>query len=279
MEFVNFIYNLLNKGFCLKVFFIENKKTKKFVYLVNSDWINDLNIYDKKFKKNKILDVCLDKNFYFKNKTPYAIEYMNPPEDCNLQELDDLDLSNNDSYKFNIIDSILNIKLDFNNYISFYNINQIEWNDVILFTYPNHQKYFNKIDKFKNKIINNYFYVREDKKVKSNSNLNILKTFNYLGIPYKNVKNDFYLNALRIKWNSIIKFYKLKTYKDINSDVFLDKLSPEEKEEFLEELKIFKNELDKDEIQTLKKFKTVKEIISYWPSILRPIPNFVYNEY
>ena len=25
MEFVNFIYNLLNKGFCLKVFFIENK--------------------------------------------------------------------------------------------------------------------------------------------------------------------------------------------------------------------------------------------------------------
>jgi hypothetical protein len=70
-----------------------------------------------------------------------------------------------------------------------------------------------------------------------------------------------------------------KLYNDLNSEHFLCDILDDEKQEFLEELALFKLELDKDDMKILRQFKTIKDIISYWPTILTPIPFFVYNEY
>ena len=54
-------------------------------------------------------------------------------------------------------------------------------------------------------------------------------------------------------------------------------MSEEEIKEYDEELLYFKNELDQIKLEEMDNFKTVKEVISYWPSLLQPKPWFIYE--
>lgn len=289
MDIINLITKLLSKGLCLKILFIDKQNTHNFVYLLNSNFINKLNIHDKKLKENKIIDICLDKKFSFKNKTPYSIEYISPPNNFDPLKIEDLDLFNDKEYSIKIISEIIDIKILFNEYLSSYKINVenineiIDKDQVILSTFPHHKNYFNNFKKFKNKIIKKYFnlYTNIQKQDDNHLDFKLLETFNFLGINIrnKNITDSIFINALRTKWNSIIKEYKIKLYNNLISENFLCNILDDEKQEFLEELSLFKLELDKDDMEILNKFKTIKEIISYWPTILTPIPFFVYDEY
>jgi hypothetical protein len=288
MNIIEYINKLLIKGLCLKVLYTDKKNIQKFVILINSNWLNKLNIYDKKFKKNTIIDICLDKTFNFKNKSHYDIEYINLPENFDPQIIDDLNLDNDEIHLDNLRDAILDNKIRLRNYLSFHKINNssideeenFDSNQIILITYPNYKKYANNFKKFKNEILKKYFILGEVQNEKDD-NFNLLNTFNFLGINIKNkeVTDLIFINALKERWNFIIKDAKDQMYKNLMQDDILNKMEDFEKEEYLQELSLFKEHLFKDDMETLKNFKTIKEIISYWPSILHPIPNFVYNEY
>jgi hypothetical protein len=284
-----FIEFLLSKGLCLKVLFTDKENKHNFVYLLNSNLINKLDLHDEKLNENDIIDICLDKKFSFKNKTPYSIEYISPPDNFDTLKIEDLDLFNDEEYLIKITCEILDIKVLFNNYLSSYkidfkNINKnLDKDQVILSTFPYHENYFNNFKEFKNKIIKKYFslYVNDKNQNDDHLDFKMLNSFIFLGINIKNknITDSIFINALRNKWNSIIKEYKIKLYDGLNSKDFLCDISDDEKQEFLEELALFKLELDKDDMEILNEFKTIKEIISYWPTILTPIPFFVYDEY
>lgn len=288
MNIIEYINKLLIKGLCLKILYTDKKNIQKFVILINSNWLNKLNIYDKKFKKDLIVDICLDKTFTFKDKSPYAIEYINLPENFDLQMIDELNLNNNEIHLDNLRDAILDNKIRLNNYLSFHKINNLSINDeekynsdqIILITYPNHEKYINDFKKFKKEIIEKYFFLWENKNIQDND-FNLSNIFNFLGINIKNknVIDPVFIDALKQRWNFIIKDAKHQMYKNLMEDDILNKMEEEEKKEYLQELSVFKEMLFKDDMNTLKDFKTIKEIISYWPSVLHPIPNFVFNEY
>ena len=284
MDIVNLITKLLSKGLCLKIFFTNKQNKHNFVFLLNSSFINKLNIYDKKLNENNIIDICLDKKFSFKNKTPYSIEYISPPDDLDPLKIEDLDLFNDEEYLIKIISEIIDIKLSFNDYLSIYKFNEkMDKDQVILSTFPYHENYFNNFKEFKNKIIKKYFslYVNDKNQDDNCLDSKLLESYIFLGINIKNknITDSIFINALRNKWNSIIKEYKIKLYSNLISENFLCDISDDEKQEFLEELALFKLELDKDDMKILRQFKTIKDIISYWPTILTPIPFFVYNEY
>jgi hypothetical protein len=291
MDIINFIEKLLKKGICLKVLFKENDKDA-FQMLLNSDWINKLKLYDKQFKSNKIISIYLDEYFSFKDKIPYAIEYINLPDNFSIENLDNLNLDSDESYFFKLKNTIIEQKLLFNNYLSSYYVDDffIEKNgansdQIILCTYPNHKAFLDDFEKFKNKIIDKFFTLNENKNEENlldeNIDYNLINTFEHLGISFKNkdVKDPIFIDALKNIWNLIIKHHKKQMYEKIKSEVCLYSFSEEEKNEFLEELSLFKSEMDKDDMDILKQFNSIKEIISYWPSILYPIPPFVYNEY
>jgi hypothetical protein len=299
MDIIDYIYKLLEKGLFLKVYFIDSKNKKKYIYLMNSDWINLLNIYDKKFEKNKIIDICLDKTFSFKNKKPYSIQYMYVPENFDQNLLNNLDLKNDETYIINISESILDVKLLFSNYLSFYklklhdinNDKTLDANQLILITYPKYKDCANNAKKIKYNIIKKFFTSEENlekniqtenyKNILQSEDYNFLNTFNLFGINIKNknVTDPIFLNALRERWCELIKNEKNKVFNKLKEEDFLNEIQETERDEYIKELMIYKENLFKSDMENLNKLKTVKEIISYWPSILFPIPSFVYNEY
>ena len=292
MNNITFIESLLSKGLFLKVFFINKNNKYNFAYLLNSNFINKMKIYDKKFNKNKIIHICLDKNFSFKNKNIYSIEYISPPDNLDILKLDDLNLFDDEKYLNKILNEIINIKIIFKNYLLSYKLNVEDIkqnknkNKIILSTFPYHEHYLTNLSnfkKFKNKIIKKFFEKNITHQFQNEDCLDskLLETFNYLDIDIKNknVNDSVFIDALRNEWNSIIEEHKIKLYNDLNSEYFLSNIPEDEKQEFLDELALFKNELNKDDMENLKEFKTIKEIISYWPSILTPTPFFVYDEY
>jgi hypothetical protein len=291
MDIINYINFLLKKGLCLKVLYIDKLNKHKFVFLINSDWINKLNIYEKKFKSNIPIDICLDCIFLFKEKTPYAIEYVNLPENFDLQTIDSLNLNDNELHLSNLRDAIIDNKIKLDNYLSIYKLDNsslfkmdnLDSNQIIINTYPNHKNYINNFKKFKTETINRYFFIKNFEEITQdyNTDYSLLNTFEYLGISINNkdVKDPVFLDSLKKVWVSLIKERKIELYKNLTSEKILNEISETEKDDYLNEIELFKSELDKDDMEILKNFKTVKEIVSYWPSIVHPIPNFVYHEY
>ncbi len=59
----------------------------------------------------------------------------------------------------------------------------------------------------------------------------------------------------------------------------MEKMTEEERIEYLEELEIFKIQINEDVSFDVNKLNTLKEIVSYYPTILYPTPHYVYDQY
>ena len=276
------VQKLLNSGLCLKVLYQNNKKSK-FVYLINSNFLN-LTKINKTFYENKnlIINVCLDTVFEIKNKNITGIEYILNPDYINIEDiLNDkkIDLENNDEYILSLSDTILKINLDLRDYMFLYDVNNENYyNQAILSFYPNHEKFLKNSKRFKLKIVNKYFTI-DNKSFDDSSDLKLKYCLEYLGIDVKNidVQDELFINSLKLKWRNIIKIHKEKILKKLTSKEVFDDMDEEEKKEYMIEFEIYRNELSKDIDKEVDKLNSLKEIISFWPEFIQPIPYFVYD--
>ena len=180
-------------------------------------------------------------------------------------------------------------QLELNDYLSKYGLDKISISlgkkitedQIIISTYPNHQHYIDNIQSFTEDILENYFKINSTVQPINNNDFILKRCCKLLNIPYENrdLTDEFYLSSLRRVWESLILERKEILLENLKKEDFLAPLSEEEKEEYLEEIKIYNQRLSKDHTQNLNELKTIKDIISYWPPEIQPIPDFVYYEY
>jgi hypothetical protein len=131
-----------------------------------------------------------------------------------------------------------------------------------------YEKYF--ISNFQN---DDYYLDR------SNRAISLIRPFAMFGILQKNENctDDIFINALKRMWFKLIEKSKNEL---INScEEMLDLITKKEDlKEFKKEYKELKKELNNIQIDVLKDFKTPLEIVSYWPNLLQPAPDYVYDD-
>lgn len=257
---------------------IQNKKY--FDLVINSNILNDYNLYNKKLKPDIPFDIIRNKKFSFKDKEIFMIKYIGLPENYILGD----DLNQNGEYLNNLITFILDQKINFSKFMTkFSSKNQ---NQIIITTYPNHDDYLKHIkNKNKNKLIEKYLSLEYEQHEIDNSSNNrdvkLLNSLKFLSIDIKNenVTDPIFINALRSKWIELINNHKKEIINKLTTESVMSNMSETEKEEYLIELKIFKKELKKDISPEVNKLNSLKEIISYYPTILYPTPYYVYDQY
>jgi len=276
--------NHISNGLFLEINYEFNNE-KYYSLILNSNIINDFNLYDEKIKPNIIFDVLLNEEFSFENKNIYMIKYIGIPINYKMNT----DVNDNKEYLDSLSLIFLDKKIKFEHFLSrfFDKKERPIKHEIILASYPNHNRILKSNDDIKKLIIQKYIKI-DDESVKDGTDdiinatdVNLLNTLNFLLVDIKNenVIDPVFIKALRKKWLIIINKHKKEIIKKLNDKNILNDMNESEREEYLSELELFKIELKKDESKELAKLNSLKEIISYYPSILYPIPYFVYNEY
>jgi hypothetical protein len=283
----------IEKGILLKVFYTNQNNVKKFTYLMHGKWINFLNLQEK-VDDDKIYDICLKKEILIEKLDLSVLEYVHFPKNLTLEDLLDPSeafkqlgdefLKNDEEYILKLKEHFLSICLSlqqaYDVYLSdFKNLNSEDSADLyFLRFYPKKIEQTNSLyDELKNDIDEKYFTCDKQLEYKDFS-ISSIPAFKVLGISDKNinVKSKKFIDALKRRWFYFIQ----KEKKDILEELYkTDKsfMSEEEIKEYDEELLYFKNELDQIKLEEMDNFKTVKEVISYWPSLLQPKPWFIYE--
>lgn len=282
-------FYVLNRGLLLRLFYKKQNDIVVFSYIMRGDFYNK--IYpEKKANPNIIYDVILGEEFDFKKiKDIQVIEFpFQLPFDNQDKIFDEPHVIFNHEYK-DICKEFLDDVFYFIEY-EYKRILNIKTNDFyfdrdvfILRLYPTKiPKNKKQMEKIIKKDIYNKFFVAsyQDEDYANNESsdaLSLIPSFNIFGISKKNENctDPIFLDALKNKWFELINDAKkdlLLKCEKINSK----ELTENEKIEFKKEIKELKKELNKINIDILERFKTPKEVVSYWPDILQPIPNYVY---
>lgn len=297
MDEYYFLNTILKKGILVKLFYYEksNLNVKKFVFLYKGEWLNFLNIQDS-VDDNAIINISLNEAFELQDKVLDIVEYVCFPKNIMLQDiidpsptfqkLGDYFLKYNKEYMKEVRKEIIQYKLHYKENLEKY-LKDLKENEpkkfqdiLILRFYP--QKNFEKfktIKEIEDDIKNKYFIIGEQIDLLPNDKAGTILALTKLGTSSSNfdVTDEIYLDALKRQWFRLITdekeilYQKLENVKDFS-------LSEEELEEYKEELEIFKKEIDSVSMDVFKDFKTVKEVISYWPEMLQPKPDFVYED-
>jgi hypothetical protein len=286
---------LLKRGIFIKLIYFDKNNIKRFVFLMQGDWINFLNLQDP-VKNNFIYDVSLNKEFNINSINIHSMEYLVFPKSFTYNDLLDDNKSNNESLKYDkdYIDELSlmyhDTKIGYKKVIDHYlydiedidNLSQEEF-DNLIYDYCILRYYPKKIKKTKNlyieilKDINEKFFIYDNPYNEETPESNI-PAFKLLGISDKNlnVTDEIFINALKRKWYKLIEIEKNKFTDDLLK-VDLSFLEDSEKEEYNKELKILESEISLISNDDLEKLQSAKDVISYWPSTLEPKPYFVYN--
>jgi hypothetical protein len=288
MDNFKLIKKFLSKGLCLKIIYYDENKNEKFLILANSTWINKTNFFEEKFEDDIIIDFLFKEKVTIENLNISSIEYINLPDNFIISEIDN---SNYDEslIKINLKHAILHFHLTLDEHlfrygldkVSIYRGKEITKDQIIVSTYPNHQYYIDNISSFKQDIIKTYFYVKKPTQPVNDKDYILSRCLDILNIPYENkdITDDIYISSMIKFWSSLILEQKERMLNSLKNEDFLTSLTEEEKREYEEEIEIYNKKLNKDHSENLNKLKTIKDIISYWPSELQPIPDFVYYEY
>jgi hypothetical protein len=289
---------VLTKGIVIKLVF-PHKGKNNYVVLAQKKWL-DVFGFGTNFADDDIIDIILEKKFDIDNIKISLIEYIGAPKDITLEDLispspafqklgEDF-LLTNESYINNIISAIAKFKLNFKEYKSYHmdlykqlNLEQMREVYYLRF-FPNTVDNKNK-DEIMITIENDVqekFFLHSEQNGNLPNLLTIVPSLYVLGVDSNHINNEDarFINALKSRWFDLIDSERHKIVIDLN--VQLDKLSnidasdeciDESKKQILEYVDLLKG-IQKD---CLNNFTTVKEVVSYWPNIMQPMPSYVYE--
>jgi hypothetical protein len=295
MNEYDFLKKVLNKGILIKLFYYDDSDVKKFCFLYKGEWLNLLNIQEL-VNDEDIINISINEPFDFEKIRLEMVEYVAFPKGLLLEDIidpsptfkklgDDF-LKKNQDYLKDIKKEIVQYKLHYKENLEKFlkNIEDTQdkkFEDVLILRFYPKKNFENikSVDDIKEDIKNKYFIVGEQLDLIPNNDVVIIPALTKLGTSSSNfdVTDEVYLNALKRQWFRLITDEKEKLYNKLENIKDFS-LSEEELEEYKEELEIFKNEIDSISLSNFDNFKTVKEIISYWPELLQPKPEFVYED-
>jgi hypothetical protein len=255
--------------------------------------INLLEIQEK-LDDDKIYDICLNEEFEINTINSEIIEYILFPPNVMIEDLLDPSetfkilgndfLKDNKEYLTNLKKSACDIKIQLQQIHDLYlkdlkdSTDQEVYDTITLRFYPKKLKIIENIYESLIKDINDKFFTPDSKFDPIDQSVSNILAFKILGISDSNfdVTDEDFINCLKRKWFKLIMEEKKSFFNNLKN-VDLSEFSEEEKEEYYQELDALKDYLNEIKITDMENFKTVKEIISYWPSILQPKPFFVYE--
>jgi hypothetical protein len=279
---------LMQRGLLITLIYIDEENIKRSIPVMYGRCIKAFFPNEKTYKADKYYNICSDEIFDLDNTFPDIVEYNLLPENFDIDNFLKLDfdhLGNNKEYVEKLKNVILDLKVKFNHTYE-YLLQEFEsMSDDEIFDYFILRFYPKKIKKTKNILkklkddIADKFFMYNFEDDHSKENISSIPAFKMFGILNKNINvtDEYFLNALKRRWFDLIEQNKKETIKDVqNTDISF--LTGKEQQEFLEELELFKKELDNITFDELNDLKTTKDVIKYWPSILQPKPDFVYED-
>lgn len=294
MNIHDMIEILLKKGMLLKLIYINEHGIKKYSYVMLGEWFNFLNIQEK-IDDSIVYDICTNKEFDITKYSIEVIEYVIFPKNVLLEDLLDPSdavktlgfdfLKHNEDYIDDLKKIVLNLKVSLQQIYDIYlgemkNLTDQDIDDFyFLRFYPNKVK--NRVtvlEDLKNDIDEKYF-VCDDQTSYTNEFMSTIPALIRLGIFDKNIdlQDEEFINAIKRRWYSFIVKEKDEIYEKLKN-IDMSAFTSDEKIEYSEELNLFRRELDLIDIHVLDNLKTVKDVIRYWPDLLQPKPNFVYED-
>jgi hypothetical protein len=291
MTMLESAYKVLNRGLLIRLFYKNKNNVIIFTDLMRGDFYNK--IYpEKNLKHDIIYDVLLEKEFDFSvAKSIEVIEFpFILPFKTEGRVFDDDHILFDENYK-NECKTFIDDFLFFinNEYKKILNVKSDEfYEDKDVYTLRFYPKKFpknktNVKDTIKKDICEKFFVASfQDENYNLNQSedgLSLISAFSKFGILQKNENctDPVFLNALKRKWAELIEDAK-KELIDKCNDIDLKKLSEREREEFKKEFNLLKKELKDINIKILESFKTPKEVVSYWPELLQPTPDYVFTD-
>jgi hypothetical protein len=292
------VKKVLTKGIVVRLVF-PHKGKNNYVVIAQKKWLDTFG-FATNFAEDDIIDVILERKFDVDSIKISLIEYIGAPKDITLedlispspsfQQLGDDFLLTNKGYIDNIKSTIAKLKLNFKEYKS-YHIDSYEQLNLEQMREVYYLRFFPSTvdDKNRDEIlitikndVQEKFFLHSEQNGNLPNLLTIVPSLYVLGIDSNQIDNEDarFINALKCRWFDLIDGERRKIINDLN--VQLDKLNDidasdecieESKKQTLEYLSLLKN----INIDCLNEHKTVKDIISYWPAIMQPMPSYIYE--
>lgn len=285
----------LEHGCLLQVNYVDaSDNSEKYSYIMKPKWFNKLPLICETKEDVVAWDVVMDKQFSLRDKLVNEIVYPSWPKQANLDEILSKPINDTDNsfvtddveYAEKIALAILEERLRLQNYLRSncvetfhaYDVEELRDRSIIRF-YPKQinpdnesfdEQSFNKL---KQEIIEDFFTFSKQQ-VPEQHEYRALQMFG-LKVEYIDCTDKLLLDAFKRQWRRMIEKEKRGFLNHLTS-IDLEDFTEEEKAEFFQEAESLKNELENSISEKITPATNIKEIISFWPSLLQPVPTFVY---
>jgi hypothetical protein len=292
----SYYINVLEKGALLTFHYSETENgIIKFSPIASGKWLKKIHP-KKNYNINKLYNIASKEEFNFDNKFFKAVDYLCISEKYTMDDLflNDIDLTKDKKYIADQKTVLDNYRNAYKNeilrvFVDFKEKSNIDYDLYVLRFYPNiYPKNSKKIIKIlKKDLLEKYFmsdynfeFIERGKIDVEIDLVSEIDSFKIFGILEKNINvtDSIFLESLKTKWFSLIQNEKQNVIERLqNLNLKELNYSLEEEKELLEEINLLTNKLNEIKIDNLSHFKTPKEIVSYWPILLQPEPEYVYK--
>ena len=280
----------LNKGFLLRIDYVEQNSEEKYVYVMKGKWFNRLPVLDSVLDDcEKLYDLATNEPFDINKKLIQQIHYIVWPDDLTPNDVFSTQEETNTSLVIQEKDldemalKILELKLELQNHLrkncveSFnaYDIEELQDKCTI-----NHYPLAVEINEqtfaeLRKKVISDFFTFSKQQVPEEV----VYQALAILGLKqqYLESTDERLLNAIKRQWKRLIEKDRLSFLSHVTS-IDLQDFTEEEKTEFFAEAETLKAQLDENISNAVDSARSIKEVISFWPKLLQPTPSFVYSE-
>jgi len=292
------VQKVLNKGIVAKVIY-DFKGRKNYVMLAQKRWLDVFGI-EINLNDSDIVDVVLGKKFDLDKTEVLMIQYVEAPKNITLEDIvspsptfaklgDDF-LKHNKEYIKAISKAILTIRLEFkdnlNYHISNYkNLDLDELKEVYylrFFPLTVDDKDREEILTLIEKDVTERFFLHNEIGDSISSVQTTIPALYKIGVSASQIENKDtrFIAALKRAWFLLIAEEREKLLFDLSQQ--LNELNNlKEDESVVNESRVqileYIDLLKKINFYCLESLTTVKEIISYWPSLMQPTPYYLYE--
>lgn len=284
------LFAFLEHGFLIQLNYVSAKDNQeKYALLMKGCWHNKLIGLKHYENKDIVWDVLRDIPFSLKDKLIKEIVYVSWPEKAEYEKIvsdpknkEKIDFYNDEEFIDKINLTILEHKLALQNYLqkncleSFdsYNLEELQDRCSLVF-YPKPVK-INR-DSFvdlKESTMERFFTFASQE----TPEINQYPALRMFGVKqtYIDETDEQLLAPFKRQWCRLIEREK-QAFLDHVTNIDLTDFTEQEKLEFHEEAGSLKQDLNDNIEESINKAKTLKEVISFWPEILQPIPSYVNN--
>lgn len=282
--------SFLEAGLALELFYLDNE-SEKFAYVMKGKWYNKLPCLDPVQDENLYWNIISNAPFDPAQTNITSLRYLAWPIDVDYQDaMSSLCFDDFAEFDSTFVDrtalSLIEGKLQLQNHLrkncvesyDAYSLEELQ--DRCTLNFWPEEININKstFQNLRNTVIDRYCTFSSQ----SIPEIHQYAALKHLGLSYKFIDctDERLVQAFKRLWFALIQkdqqTYFEKAFAHFESD-FLVHLTEEEKIELEEEATLLKETMQHDTNKAMSELHTIREIISFWPEMLQPVPSFVHK--